>query len=152
MNHTSHHHHMHNCLPIAGSSHSSDCMQMSFSSLADYQLKLLFSWWDINNRYSFNVAWCVVCASVVGMHALRYYLSLIESKLSSAKKENGSVEGNHFAAAYSMDDKKTFPVYVPSNKHQLRLLHALLNGLLYTVKFLFVLLFSLFIGFRLACY
>lgn len=65
-------------------------MPMTFGKLSDYKLKLLFEWWDIQEKWQFALSWIVVCCASIAYHAIRNHISKSSCHYSSRAIEQPS--------------------------------------------------------------
>ncbi len=101
-------------------------MSMTFSAWSDYKLKLLFTWWDINDPWQYVLSWIVVVVCMVLFHLMKYVLVVIEREM---KQVNSTSSSKVWYIA------KLVPL-VPGGSvlMKLRVIHALFNASMYAVS------------------
>ena len=61
---------------------------MTFGSFKDYQLKLLWESWDIQEEWQFALSWLAVFLAVILYHALHFVIYSLEAVMREEKKIN----------------------------------------------------------------
>lgn len=105
-------------------------MVMTFGTFYDYQLKLLFNSWDIQEKWQFALSWFAVVLATIVYHGIRHFMSLVEDSMYQ-QKIKGSSQNLLLKSDYSSQREPLFSSSVPY--WQLRLLHAVTSGVNYGV-------------------
>jgi len=53
-------------------------MTMTFTSWADYQLKVVFDWWDITTKWQFAISWFAIVLATIGYQGLKYHVERMD--------------------------------------------------------------------------
>mmetsp|Transcript_25983 Transcript_25983/g.43289 ORF Transcript_25983/g.43289 Transcript_25983/m.43289 type:complete len:259 (-) Transcript_25983:207-983(-) len=66
-------------------------MDMTFSSLSERHVAILFNWWTVQTEFEFWVSWIAVVVFTIGFHALRYIIQTLDDSLCViSEKRNGN--------------------------------------------------------------
>lgn len=98
-------------------------MVMTFRSWSEYQLKVVFESWDVTEKWQFGLTWIFVFFCAFGIHPLRRFILGIEEKMAYMTTDGHRrlVSGTNKVAV------------------SLRVVHAVLAGLSYTLSNLLML-------------
>ena len=116
-------------------------MVMTFGDWKDYKLKLLFSDWDIKEKWQFALSWIAVMLAVVLYHALKYYEGKLEEHMLQILKNNAA-EIEHEQNIKQILMGATAPSAKPHQTPyflRLRVMHSLVAGIGYGVALMLML-------------
>lgn len=107
-------------------------MVMTFGSWSDYQLKLLFDFWNIETKGQFALSWIVVVMAACSYHGLKYLISHLEIRIiRSGTYENIGIDGG-------VDRKRWW--WCGSRRQGMeRLLHAFMSAINYGLALMLML-------------
>ena len=69
-------------------------MVMTFGSFTDYQLELLFSSWNITEKWQFALSWLMVMFAVIFYHGLKYNIAKLEDTMHQAYYKKLSINSD----------------------------------------------------------
>ena len=132
-----HHHHSHDSSSAVDSTSSSSSsmmmmdddgssMAMTFSSGSSYKLKLLFSSWDITEKWQFALTWFAVILAVVFYHWMKVWISAVEKEMKLVHS------GHRISSPLLARSATVLTSWSPQLK--LRLLHSFITCLSYAVS------------------
>ena len=111
--------------------HNHHMMGMTFSSVYDYRLKLLFEAWNIQEVWQYALAWVGVMMGVVCFHAIKSSIIDLEEYIDRVKEAYGysphpvMIKRNH---------QSVVERFLPPKMAILRIFHSLFSALNYAVS------------------
>ena len=117
-------------------------MQMTFSSLGEYRVTLLFNWWKVDTPLEFFIAWVLVCSASILFHAVRYANQIVESTMLGDKRNFsifGSQEDNTESSIFGVSSSRKYRKTHSSPDSNLRAVHSLIAAFNYGLSLMLML-------------
>lgn len=118
-------------------------MSSTFSTWDSYKLQLLFSGWNISERWQFALTWFAVLLAAMSLHILDCLLVSLRNSmitiLKSEAQEISDVPGSNAAVAVVTTDLVVQKTKRPIGWQAVKIIHGLLSGMKYGLSLLLML-------------
>lgn len=119
-------------------------MQMTFGAWSDYEVKVLWEWWNISTKGQMALSWFIIVAATVCCHAIKYSLEYLEvhKSVGMGKEDSGSTSEGLLTGAHKVDitgSSSSSSSSTNSSSLKFYIMHSLIAALYYCVSLLLML-------------
>jgi hypothetical protein len=116
-------------------------MTMTFTSWTDYQLKVVFDWWDITTKWQFAISWFAILLATIGYQGLKYHVERMDliGDCFLDKRNSGEISMNTNLLIGSTPSKDTGGSGSGSKNIKFIIYHAIMVAHLYGLSLLLML-------------